>query len=278
MVGRALDAIGRGDVAKVVLARQVEVTMGRDIDVAELLRRWQRLEPNCTMFSVPTADGQFVGASPELLVERFGQEVRSRPLAGTTGRTGVPVGGLPDELLDSAKDGNEHRLVVEAIGEALAPLAAELTVPTQPGLVHLHTITHLGTRIDATLARRPDGTLPSALDLVAVLHPTPAVGGVPAMAARNLIDRIEPGDRGHYAGPVGYLDGDGDGTWMVGIRSMSVRGPVARLAAGVGIVDGSDPESELIETNLKLTAVFDALAPGLPFSTGADPARREAVG
>ncbi len=277
MVARALRAIDRGDLAKVVLARQVDVTMGRPVDIVDLLRRWQGLEPNCTVFSVPTGDGQFVGASPELLVDRNGPRVHSRPLAGTTGRAAdVQIGRLPGGLLGSAKDGNEHRLVVEAIEAALTPLCAELLVPTHPGLVHLHNITHLGTDITATLAPRPDGTVPSALDLVSALHPTPAVGGVPAAAARALIGALEPVDRGHYAGPVGYVDGTGNGNWMLGIRSMTIRGSSARLAAGVGIVEGSDPESELAETNLKLKAAFDALAPGTPFSTGST--RHEVVG
>jgi len=278
MVAEALDAIDRGDVAKVVLSRQVDVTMGHDIVVADLLRRWHHLEPNCTVFSVPTPDGQFVGASPELLVERTGRQLRSRPLAGTTRRSGSDSGGAtPGALLESSKDGSEHRLVVEAIDRALRPFCAGLSVPDHPDLVHLHTITHLGTAITGTLAPQADGSTPTALDLVSVLHPTPAVGGVPARTALPLIERLEPHARGRFAGPVGYVDGRGDGTWMLGIRSMSVRGASARLKAGVGIVEGSDPEGELVETDLKLSAVFDALAPGLPFSTGDGAARREAV-
>jgi isochorismate synthase EntC len=104
---------------------------------------------------------------------------------------------------------------------------------------------------------------------------------VPAGEARSVIADLEPRSRGKYAGPVGYVDAAGDGKWMLGIRSMSVNGRVAHLAAGVGIVEGSSPEVELAETNLKLTAVFHALAPGLPFSTADDAApsgvRRQAV-
>ncbi len=277
MVGEALEAIEHGNVAKVVLARQVEVTMGRPIIVADLLRRWHGLEPNCAVFSVPTAEGQFIGATPELLVERSGRSVRSRPLAGTTGRRGGDPGGRQaGALLASSKDGTEHRLVVEAIEEVLAPRCDVLDVPAGPGLVHLQTMTHLGTSITGTLATPGGGSVPSALDLVAALHPTPAVGGVPTPAARRLIDHLEPGSRGHYAGPVGYVDAGGDGTWMVGIRSLTARGATASLAAGVGIVDGSDPESELAETNLKLTAVFGALSPGVPFSTDGFPVAQAA--
>ncbi|HEV3132462.1 MAG TPA: isochorismate synthase [Acidimicrobiales bacterium] len=278
MVAEALESIGRGELAKVVLARQVDVTLGRTIDTGGLLRRWHHLEPSCAVFALPTADGRFVGASPELLVDRSGSRVHSRPLAGTTDHlTGGPDSVLPRELLRSPKDGNEHRLVVEAIVAALAPLCAELDVPSRPDLVRLHNLTHLGTSVTGTLAPAPDGRLPSALHLVAALHPTPAVGGVPTAEARLLIDRLEPRSRGNYAGPVGYVDAGGDGRWELGIRSMTISGSTARLTAGVGIVAGSEPSTELVEATLKFTAVFDALAPGRPFSTSQGPGRRQAV-
>jgi isochorismate synthase EntC len=161
--------------------------------------------------------------------------------------------------------------VVEAIGRALEPLCTELVTPSSPDLVHLHNITHLGTSMTGTLSAGPDGSVPTALQLLAALHPTPAVGGVPAREARSVIADLEPRSRGNYAGPVGYVDAHGNGKWMLGIRSMSVNGRMAHLAAGVGIVEGSSPDVELAETNLKLTAVFDALAPGVPFSTAGTP-------
>ena len=124
MVSDALQAIDGGEVVKVVLARQVDVTMATPIDVPALLRRWQGLEPNCAIFSLPTTDGQFVGASPELLVDRAGSRIHSRPLAGTAERF-IGAGGslLPGELLDSRKDAAEHRLVVRGHqGHARDPL------------------------------------------------------------------------------------------------------------------------------------------------------------
>jgi isochorismate synthase len=268
-VATAVDAIHRGELVKVVLSRAVGIRLDAEPDVPGLLRRWAALEPSCTVFSVPTPDGQFVGASPELLVERTGTRVRSRPLAGTTDRYHEAGSGLPAALLDSAKDGEEHRLVVDAIRDELAPLTTDLHVPDRPELVHLHTITHLGTAVDGTLAPGPDGLLPSALHLVARLHPTPAVGGVPRAAATGLIRRLEPTGRGTYAGPVGYVDAAGDGRFMVGIRAMSVDGRTVSMTAGVGIVAGSDPRTERIETQLKLRAVFAALAPGIDFDTAA---------
>ncbi len=257
MVAESVGAVERNEVTKVVVSRQVEVRMDEPIAVAALLERWHGIEPTASLFSLPTSRGQLVGASPELLVERTGDRVRCRPLAGTTDRTHGETSVLPRELLTSSKDSAEHRLVVEAIGETLAPLCTDLDVPAHPDLVHLHNITHLGTTVVGLLARRGDGSIPTALDLVAALHPTPAVGGVPRDVALELIDRLEPEPRGHFAGPVGYVDARGDGRWMIGIRAMTVADTDALLAAGVGIVRGSDPKTELVEVNLK----FDG---GLP--------------
>jgi menaquinone-specific isochorismate synthase len=272
MVAEAVASIDRGELIKVVLARQVEVSFDRSIDIPALLRRWRAMEPNCTVFSVPTPKGQFVGASPELLIERLGERVRSRPLAGSTGRM-TDEDAL--EFRSSAKETLEHRLVAEAIGAALRPLCSALDLPPEPELVHLHNIIHLGTAIRGNLLRRPtpetpNGELPTALDLVSALHPTPAVGGVPTDRAVDTIGKLESDLRGTYAGPVGFVDADGNGTWVVGIRAATLSGATARLAAGVGIVSGSEPVAELEETSLKFTAVFDALAPGVSFTTAPD--------
>ena len=267
-VASAVEAIHGGRLSKVVLARQVDVHLGGAPDLPELLARWRRLEPNCTGFSMPAGDGRFVGASPELLLARHGRDVLARPLAGTSGQGSEAT---DTALRRSAKDAGEHRLVVEAIAAVLVPRCASLDVPARPELVHLHNVVHLGTTIQGVLREDGDHGVPTALDLVGALHPTPAVGGVPLAAALEAIDRLESGPRGAYAGPVGYLDAEGDGEWVVGIRAATLHGDTARLAAGVGIVDGSDPASELAETDLKFTAVFDALAPGARFSTA--PAR-----
>ena len=279
IVAEAIASIERGELTKVVLARQVDVDLQQPIDVSELLHRWRAMEPNCTVFSMPTPEGQFVGASPELLVERHGDQVHSRPLAGTTGKLSDQDAA---DFRSSSKETLEHRLVAEAIGGALAPLCASLDLPAEPALVRLHNIIHLGTAVHGVLLRRPtagdpdgnpdgnpDGEVPTALDLVSALHPTPAVGGVPTDRAVDTIGKLESDLRGSYAGPVGFVDGDGDGRWVVGIRAATLRGPRARLAAGVGIVSGSDPSAELAETSLKFTAVFDALVPGVSFTTAA---------
>ncbi|MGH9098047.1 MAG: isochorismate synthase, partial [Acidimicrobiales bacterium] len=218
IVGEAVATIERGELTKVVLARQVEVDLEQPIGVPELLGRWRAMEPNCTVFSMPTREGQFVGASPELLVERHGDQVHCRPLAGSTGQMSEQDGA---DFRSSSKETLEHRLVAEAIGRALAPLCSSLDLPAEPALVRLHNIMHLGTSIHGVLLRRPtadhpDGEVPSALDLVSALHPTPAVGGVPTDRALDTIGKLECELRGPYAGPVGFVDGNGDGRWVVG--------------------------------------------------------------
>jgi menaquinone-specific isochorismate synthase len=205
------------------------------------------------VFSV---DG-FVGASPELLVERRGAAVRSGPLAGTTARAGSGDGDAQtgSRLLSSTKERQEHRLVVEAVAGALARYCDDLTVPEVPGVIPFGTLAHLGTLVSGRL--RPPW--PTALDLVEAVHPSPAVGGTPTGTALEYIAAVEDLHRGRYAGPVGWVDAEGDGCFAVGIRSAQIEGPRARLLAGVGVVAGSDPLTELAETDLKLQPMLAAI-------------------
>ncbi|MDQ1403558.1 MAG: menaquinone-specific isochorismate synthase [Actinomycetota bacterium] len=253
LVEAATKEIDNGHFDKVVLAREVEVMANRPIVLGPVIDRLRALYPSCTTFAV---DG-FVGASPELLVSRVGHDVRSHPLAGTVARSGDPEVDrrVAEGLLASAKDRAEHRLVVEAVAEVLAAACDELIVPPAPSIVSLRNVVHLGTEISGRL-RHPS---PSALELALALHPTPAVGGTPTDVAVTYLDDEEGLDRGRYAGPVGWVDGHGDGEWVVGIRSADIDGARARLRAGVGIVAGSDAEAELAETQLKLQALLSAV-------------------
>jgi menaquinone-specific isochorismate synthase len=252
LVAEAARTVGSGRLDKVVLARQVTVVADRPLRPGDVARRLVLSHPSCMVFSI---DG-FVGASPELLVERLGSEVRSQPLAGTTSRSGPGSGDDPgDRLLSSAKERQEHRLVVDAVAAALAPFCLELNVPSVPALVPVGTLAHLGTLILGRLVR----PRPTALDLVGAIHPSPAVGGTPRAAALDYIAAVEQLDRGRYAGPVGWVDGDGDGCWAVGIRSAQIEGHHAHLMAGVGVLAGSDPRAELAETDLKLQPMLAAI-------------------
>jgi isochorismate synthase len=198
-----------------------------------------------------------VGASPELLVERRGRAVRSTPLAGSAPRAGDPRADRENAraLRASAKDREEHAIVVEAIAATLGPLCEELAWDREPVLLETANVWHLATRFDGLL-RDP---VPSVVDLVAALHPTPAVGGSPTDRARSLIQELEPFDRGGYAGPVGWMDAGGDGEWAIALRCARLEDGRATLYAGAGIVAASDPASEVDETARKFRAFLDSL-------------------
>jgi menaquinone-specific isochorismate synthase len=263
-VVRATRAIAEGLLKKVVLARRLRIEASRELVASATLARLIEDEPSSTAFLVGHGESAFVGASPELLVSRRGAGVISHPLAGT-----APLDHeASDRLLGSAKNLEEHELVVADIARVLDPLCSELVVPGAPSLVALHTMAHLGTRIEGQLMAE-DGRVPSALELVAALHPTPAVGGVPRDEALALIAELEPGPRGPWAGPVGWVDARGDGDWMLGLRSATLSGSVATLWAGAGIVAASDADAELEETAVKLVPVLEGLAPGSSALLGA---------
>jgi isochorismate synthase len=246
---------------KVVLSRPVEVHLRGSLPLAAVLRRLRAGEPNCTIFSMPIADGSFFGASPELLVARHGTRVSCHPLAGTVprGDTARSDADAQRDLARSAKNREEHRFVVDEIAATLGPFCAELSVPADPSVVAFRSVAHLGTRIEGRLARPV-----VVLELLRHLHPTPAVGGTPRAEALAFIAGHETGARGYWAGPVGWVGADGDGEWMIGIRSAELDADAAALTlrAGGGIVVDSDPEAEAAEANVKLATVLEAVVPG----------------
>lgn len=252
-VAKAVASIEQGSLEKVVLARQVKVVANRPILASSVLGRLSQLYPSCGIFSV---DG-FVGASPELLLRKTSSAVVSQPLAGTVARSGDGASDSRSEreLLASPKDRREHALVVESVRELLSPFCEDLSLPETPSLVRLRNVSHLGTLVEGRL-RSP---APSSLALAAALHPTPAVAGAPRDSALEFIRAHEDMDRGRYAGPVGWVDANGDGEWWVGIRSATLEGSTATLSAGVGVVRGSEPREELAETQLKLQALLAAV-------------------
>lgn len=254
-VSAALAEIAGGRLDKVVLAREVVVEANRPFVQADLLERLRALHPSCTTFCL---DG-FLGATPELLVRRQGREVASDPLAGTAARSGDPEADarLEAALYSSAKERAEHRAVVDSISSRLAPVTERLEVPPGPEIVRLRNVSHLRTPISGRLAA-PGGRVPTALELVALVHPTPAVAGSPVASALEYLEKNEHLDRDRYAGPVGFMRAGGDGAFYLGIRSALVEGASARLFAGVGVVADSEPAAELRETQLKLQAVLAA--------------------
>ena len=265
LVAHVVAAMNAPDAAldKVVLSRSVTAELSGPLPLSAVLRQLRSHEPNCTVFSFPLPDGTFFGASPELLVARHGRRVTCHPLAGTIarGETARSDADAQGRLAASGKDQAEHRFVVDGIAALLAPFCDTLTVPAEPSLVAFRSVAHLGSRIEGHLAGDPPA---SVLELLERLHPTPAVGGTPREIALATIAEGEPVPRGYWAGPVGWVDAAGDGEWMIGIRSahLHIDGATVSLQAGAGIVAGSDPEAEAIETGIKLATVLESLVPG----------------
>jgi isochorismate synthase len=256
-VRAAVERIHAGPLEKVVLARTLRVDAGRELDARRLLHRLRAVEPHCFTFAAPTAAGTLVGASPELLVSRRGARVLSTPLAGTAPRSGDPDEDLmnAEALAASEKNREEHAIVVEAVADVLGGFCDELSFDAEPALEPTANVWHLKTRFEGVL-RDPSVT---ALDLVAELHPTPAVCGTPPAFARATIAELEGFDRGAYAGPVGWVDAHGDGDWAIALRCAALDGEHATLYAGAGIVAGSDPAAEIDETDRKFRAFLDSL-------------------
>lgn len=254
-VRAARDAVRAGDLTKAVIARPIEVTADAPISIHAVLRRLKATFSSSYRFSI---DG-FIGASPELLVEVEGATVRSHPLAGTTRRTGDldTDARLATELQASTKNQIEHRVVIDDVHDRLLPFVSYLDEEPEPSVVTVANVQHLGTRLEGMLSQ----PAPTAIDLVRVLCPTPALGGHPRAAAIELIERVEGFERGRYGGAVGWVDATGDGTWAVAIRCAEFADDrrSARLVAGGGIVAESEPLAELAETQAKFQAMLSAI-------------------
>jgi isochorismate synthase len=255
-VEAALRDIAAGELEKVVPARAVSLSSEAGFDPARVLERLRRAHPSCTCFAVARGDAVFLGATPELLVRLEGEQLETAAVAGSAprGRSPGEDARRARELCESKKEQAEHAVVVRALRDALAEVCAELHVPEAPRLLALEAIQHLETPLRGRL-RRPQGVL----ELLARLHPTPAVAGAPRAAALAWLASKEGLERGWYAGPVGFVRADGGGEFWVALRSALLRGCSARLFAGAGVVAGSRPEAELQETRLKLAALLGAL-------------------
>ena len=251
-VTEAVARIDRGELEKVVLAHDLLAVADEVVDPRDVLGGLAAANPDCWAYAV---EG-LVGATPELLVSRDGDQVRSRVLAGTAPRGGDEADDrrLVAGLVASDKDRQEHRLAVESLVEALGPHVASLTAPGTPGVLELSNVTHLATDVTADLHDHAH-----VLDLLAALHPTAAVGGTPRDAALTAIAELEGMHRGRYTGPTGWVDAAGDGEWGIALRCAQLDGRSARLFAGCGIVNGSDADAEVLEAQAKFVPVRDAL-------------------
>ncbi len=265
-VRRALDIMaaeagGPEALTKIVLSRSLVARSDMPIDLSVLLERLSA-DPAVTGFVVPLPPRGGVprvlaGATPELLLSKKGAHILSHPLAGSARREKDAAADAANAtaLSRSDKDRREHAIVSDFILDTLAPYCRQLSAPQGTTLTSTNSMWHLGTRIEGELK---DASI-NAAELAALLHPTPAVCGLPRDRAARLIGEIEPYDRDFYAGAVGWCDAAGDGAWYVSIRCAEIAGGTARLYAGAGIVPGSDPWLEAAETGAKYGALLAAL-------------------
>ncbi|MBM4358878.1 MAG: chorismate-binding protein [Deltaproteobacteria bacterium] len=249
-VARAREAVRRGELRKVVVARSEQVRGVRAFDGGMQHAALVAAAPSAIAFAL-TLDGlgTWLGATPEVLARAEDGVVATSAIAGTALRSVDPDGSA---LRRDAKIAVEHALVVEAMRETLAPLLEGLEVASSPRVLVSERLVHLETQMRGLLRGRASATKPSLMEITQALHPTPALGGAPRAAALRWLREHEGLDRGYFGGPIGWEAPSGDGVLAVGIRSALLRGAEATLFAGAGIVADSDPEAEWLETAAKL--------------------------
>lgn len=252
-VEAAVSRIRGGELSKVVLARELVGHLPAGADLRRVISDLALGYPGCWTFAV---DG-FFGSSPETLVSVYHGSVTARVLAGSAAR-GTDAASDQESataLATSTKDQDEHQYAVQSVLAALRVHSPDVTASEVPFTLKLPNLWHLASDVDGTLT---DGS--TALDLIAAVHPTAAVAGTPTETALAVIDDLEPFDRGRYAGPIGWVGADGDGEWAIALRSaqLAANGDVTAYA-GAGIVEGSDPQHELMETKMKFRPIVEAL-------------------
>lgn len=256
-VHSALNQIQEKRLKKIVLSQAIDVVSNNNFDVVFSLNNLRCLYPDCYIFSTSNGKGQqFIGASPERLISLKNKALITDAVAGSAprGKNTLEDVQLGQELLNSEKNLREHKVVVDFIVERLLNLGLNPAFLPQPRLMQLSNIQHLWTPIQSFVS----GNI-NLLEILAQLHPTPAVAGTPRDIAQQQIHHYEAFDRSLYAAPIGWIDHQGNGEFIVGIRSALLDGNRARLYAGAGIVAGSEPEKELAEIQLKLQALLKAL-------------------
>jgi len=252
-VGRALEVFSVTELEKVVIGRDLVMSIGSRPNLEAPLKKLHERYPDCWTYAV----GDVFGASPELLLRAENGEVSARVLAGTAGRGTDPDvdRAIAEGLAHSQKNRHEHDFAVNSMVQALEPFCDFVEADSEPFSLALPDLWHLATDVKGKLC---DGV--TLLDAIAKLHPTAAVAGTPTVLAEKLISELETFDRAGYAGPVGWLSSNGDGELAIALRGGIIESNQIRAIAGCGIVIESDPVAELAETDLKFKAVRYAFA------------------
>ncbi len=272
-VKSALEKFAKGELDKVVLSRTLKISYQTPPNTQQLVKNLAiknrlgytfaiDLKPLSTDTKAPKQANSpqvhaLVGASPELLIAKKGNQLIAHPLAGSEPHTHIHAIDQESEarLLSSEKDLYEHALVIKAIKDALAPFCKTLNIPDKPSIVKTPTMIHLGTLIEGELKDE----LTTSLELALAMHPTPAVCGYPTAMAKDAISELENYDRNLFTGMVGWCDENGDGEWAVTIRCAEVCDTAITVYAGAGIVNGSCPDKETRETAAKFNTMLNAM-------------------
>ncbi|TCP29842.1 isochorismate synthase [Scopulibacillus darangshiensis] len=259
MVHKSIDAINKGEMEKVVLSRTTTVTANKTFDQSSVLLALQERQSDCYTFAFEKGTSTFVGSTPERLIKKAGGKFNTMCLAGTIsrGQTAEEDQKLGETLLSDPKNRDEHQMVVTMISDAMGKVCDKIVKSDSPQIYKSKDVQHLYTPIKGETKREL-----SLLSVVKALHPTPAMGGVPTEKAIEAIRERETYERGWYSAPIGWFDEDGDGEFVVAIRSGLITKENAVLFSGCGIVADSDPQSEYLETKIKFTPMLTALGGG----------------
>lgn len=259
-VDSSLEAIRSGTISKAVLARTLDVELDGVLDPADALESlWEGNRGSHVFLFEPAPGSAIVGAAPETVATLRDGVFHATAVAGSIRRGDTPreQAELAARLLASEKDRVEQRIALDDMLQRLETVAHQIRTDPQPHVLTLARIQHLETEIRASV---PAGI--GVLDLLRILHPTPAVCGLPRDAAMAFLAEEEPFERGWYAGPVGWFDADGNGVFAPALRTGVSTGSGWRLFAGAGIVEGSVPSLEWEETGIKFEPMLEALRGG----------------
>ncbi|MFJ7953095.1 isochorismate synthase MenF [Lysinibacillus sp. NPDC096418] len=255
-INQVTSLIKEKEADKVVIARSLALQFKEQVGSQQVLSQVINEQPESYLFGLERNNLLFFGASPERLVKVEKGRAFSSCVAGSIkrGKTAEEDMVLGQSLLNDRKNGGEHQYVVDMIAETFRKNCTDMKIPTGPRLLKIRDIQHLYTPVEGQL--NADATI---LQLTKHLHPTPALGGVPRQEAMAAIRKYEPMNRGLYAAPIGWLDAEGNGEFVVAIRSASLVDDKAYLYAGGGIVADSEPQSEYEETLVKFRPMLRAL-------------------
>lgn len=248
----AHNAILNKQLNKVVISREIKIQCDGSINTESILQNLLKQNANSFIFSYCKDGKNFLGATPEILIQKEKNNVLSYAIAGTVLRSDKEDEHEKKGLLIDTKNRHEHQIVIDSIVNSIKNFTDELVVDATK-ILALKNLYHLQTCI------RGKNTNRTLLELVKLLHPTPALGGNPLNKALELIKGYEKHERGLYAAPIGIIDENGDGIFVVGIRSALIEKNIVYAYSGCGIVDKSNCESEYIETTNKLKTIIESL-------------------